>query len=47
MPWYFINPRAAKGNAPKTHIQLTVSVPNNPCKPKYMPMATPTARTIE
>ena len=45
MPLYLIKPIAAKGNAPKMHTQLRVSMPKYGRRRKYKPTATPQART--
>lgn len=43
MPWYLKKPQAAKGAAPRMHIQPTSSLPTSGRRPKYIPTATPTA----
>ena len=43
IPWYLINPNAANGAAPNTHIQLTVSILTWGRSKKYKPTATPQA----
>jgi len=43
MPWYVINPIAAKGAAPRIHIQLRVSTPKLSFSRRYSRTAIPTA----